>query len=426
MKGIVFKYNMKRFAVSYVLGKITPKLYFTRLGHMQLKTVPDAKLLGDNWVVFRTKYCGLCGSDFKQAFLEGSKDNAMTGMISFPQILGHEVVGVVEQVGSKVTRVKVGDWVTLYANLCCIPRNEDHCCACEDGDYLLCRNLTEEGFIHRGIHTGNCSDATGGFGELVPAHETMVFKIPEGVTWQQAVLADPFGVAFHGILKAEPFEGAKCVVYGCGTLGMNTIHILKQLYPTVEVIAIAKYPHQAEMAKKFKADKILLSLKQSEIIEEIGTHLNCRIYYPSKKNKKNPWLIEGVDFIYDTVGSLETIGTGIRIIKARPRDPAKQGAIVITGVHDPGRFEWTPWFFKDIKIIGSNAFATETFEGTRKHCYEHYFDLLTSGRLDPTSIITHTFPLEEWKEALVSARFKQHRNSGKVVLVHTKAGGELM
>ena len=71
--------------------------------------------------------------------------------------------------------------------------------------------------------------------------------------------------------------------------------------------------------------------------------------------------------VYDTVGSPETIEVGIRV--AQP-----QAKLVITGVANPARFEWTPLYFKEIEIIGSNAFGIETFEGQRRHSMEIYLD----------------------------------------------------
>jgi hypothetical protein len=72
-----------------------------------------AALPADDWLVLRTRLCGICGSDYKQIFLNGSMDNPMTALISFPQVLGHEVVGTVERVGPGVRSRKPGDRVVL-------------------------------------------------------------------------------------------------------------------------------------------------------------------------------------------------------------------------------------------------------------------------------------------------------------------------
>jgi threonine dehydrogenase-like Zn-dependent dehydrogenase len=90
------------------------------------------------------------------------------------------------------------------------------------------------------------------------------------------------------------------------------------------------------------------------------------------------------------------------------------GVIVVTGVSSPKRYEWTPWYFKEIKIIGSNAFAIEEYKCNREHSYYHYFRFLQEGRLDPTPMITHKFPLEAYKKAFVTARAQKKFKSVKV------------
>jgi len=103
----------------------------------------------------------------------------------------------------------------------------------------------------------------------------------------------------------------------------------------------------------------------------------------------------GVDVIYDSVGSAETLEVGVRV--ARPR-----GRIVVTGVAPPRRFEWSPLYFKEIAVVGSNAFAIEEWDGRRQHAMEWYFELLRTRRLDVTPILTHRFTLEEYREAFLA------------------------
>src|SRR5687768_9200696 len=66
---------------------------------MALQPLPDPSLPAPDWVVIRTRLCGICGSDSKQVFLEGDADSPMTALISFPQVLGHEVVGDIVEAG---------------------------------------------------------------------------------------------------------------------------------------------------------------------------------------------------------------------------------------------------------------------------------------------------------------------------------------
>lgn len=414
MKALIFEYKLSRLITARISGIFSLAGYLTRLGPLKLKELPDPKIKASDWVVIRTKFCGICGSDHKQVFLDGNRDNPMTALISWPQVLGHEAVGLIDQIGSN-SKLKVGDRVVLNPWISCLPREfKPICSACQVGKNTLCRNFTK-GILTPGIHTGNSSDATGGFAEYVPAHDTMAIKVPDDVNWDEALLSDPFSVAFHSILKAFPHPGSVCAVYGCGNLGLLTIHILKKVFDNVNVIAIARFKHQANMARQFGADLVIDSAPTHKLIESIADYVNCDVYY---LKKKKPWLIEGVDYLFDTVASPETLETGIRVTKARKKDPSINrelaGTIVVTGVSSPKRFEWTPWYFKDLKIIGSNAFAVEEFEGYREHSYYHYFRFLQEGRVDPSPMITHKFPLSEYKQALVTARAQRKYKSIKV------------
>ena len=100
----------------------------------------------------------------------------------------------------------------------------------------------------------------------------------------------------------------------------------------------------------------------------------------------------GIDVVYDTVGKPETFEVGVRLLKAR-------GTLVKSGVHAPGRWEWSPLYFKEIMWVGSNAFGIEEVDGRRQHGIAHYLDLVQQGRVDIASMLTHTFPLEQWRDA---------------------------
>ena len=96
MKALVFRYSFPRFAFATVLGKLFPPAYLGPGSPISLETIPEPVLPNDDWVIVRTELCGICGSDVKQVFLDGAFDNPLTAFVSFPQVLGHEAVGVVE------------------------------------------------------------------------------------------------------------------------------------------------------------------------------------------------------------------------------------------------------------------------------------------------------------------------------------------
>jgi threonine dehydrogenase-like Zn-dependent dehydrogenase len=252
MKALLYRYTLPRLGFARIAGLFCLRGFLTKLGFLGLKEIPKPKIKAKDWVVVKTRLCGICGSDHKQVFLDGNKDNPMTALISCPQILGHEAVGIVEDTGSNVN-LKKGDRVALNPWISCLPRGiKPVCNACQNGKNTLCRNFNK-GILSPGIHTGNSSDVTGGFAEFFPAHESMAIPMPDEINWDQAMLSDAFSVAFHSVLKVDLKPGSICAVYGCGNLGLLTILILKHLIDEIQVIAISRFSHQADMAKKFGA-----------------------------------------------------------------------------------------------------------------------------------------------------------------------------
>ena len=360
-----------------------------------LVDLADPTPLADDWLVLDTDLCGICGSDSKQVLMdfEDGGDSMMTAFISFPQVLGHEVVGRVSKVGAAVSSVEPGQRVVLNPWLSCAPRGLSPCPACAAGDLSGCWNFTH-GRLSAGIHTGNAVEATGGFAEAVPAHESMVFSIPDAMADETAVLADPWSVAFHAITRNPPPRGSRVLVYGAGALGTSSTAILTQLFADLEldVGVVARWPAQAELARSMGAT-VFDPEPRDALVEAIAAW--------SESPLSSPW--EGlpvaypgnVAMVYDTVGSPMTIEVAMRVMSYR-------ATLVQMGVSSPGRFEWTPWYFKELRLVGSNAFGFETFEGETKHAIQHYLDLSASGRIDVTPMLTHRFTLDHWREAFTT------------------------
>jgi threonine dehydrogenase-like Zn-dependent dehydrogenase len=100
-----------------------------------------------------------------------------------------------------------------------------------------------------------------------------------------------------------------------------------------------------------------------------------------------------IDVVYDTIAKGETLEVGVRVL-------AERGRLVYTGVSTPQRWESTPIYFKELALIGSNAFGQEDLDGVRQHAIAHYLRLVAEGRLDITPMLTHRFALADWWSAL--------------------------
>jgi threonine dehydrogenase-like Zn-dependent dehydrogenase len=403
MKAITFELSLGRIAAAKILGAASPRAFVSSFGPVRCRNVPDPKLRGEDWVLVAPHLAGICGSDVMQVFFKAAADNPLSAIVSAPHVMGHEAVGTVIEAGPAATRVKKGDRVAVSPMLSCAPRGLAPCAACQHGDYPLCERFFDGAFA-KGMHLGNCSDVGGAFAEAMALHESMLFPIPEAVSFEDAVLADPCAVALHAIFRAPPEPGATAVVYGCGSLAAMTILLLRALFPKTRLLAIGRDPREKPLAERLGADAFFAA-RARELIGAIGESLNVPLRKPLFGL---PWLQSGVERIYDTVGSSETLEVGVRI--ASPR-----ASIVVVGVAPPKRFEWTPLYFKELALLGSNAYGVETVEGRRANCIEIYLDLLARRRLDVTGLVTHHYPLERYADAFLAARDKLRSGAIKVV-----------
>jgi threonine dehydrogenase-like Zn-dependent dehydrogenase len=395
MKALVFRHSLAREAASAVGGRLDQRAFVSRFAPVRIEEVEELPLPADDWVRVETTFSGLCGSDVKQILLNGARDNPLTALVSFPHVLGHEVVG---------RRTDTGERVVLNPWLSCGPRGIDPSCdACRAGRYPWCRNF-RSGDLPVSIHLGNCAAAAGAHAERFAAHPAQLFPIPDGISDEAAVLADPVSVSLRSILLAPPSDGQAVLVYGSGTLAFAAIALLRHLYPAAEVWAATRPGARAALALKLGAHAVLSS-SPDELVAQVARRVGVA---PLEPWSKRDWLQDGPGVVYDTIGSTETVETSLRLL-------ATGGTLVVSGVEPPKRFEWTPLYFKELHVIGSNGFGIENVGGVAKHAMEHYFDFV-SGGLDLTAVITHRFPLERWDEAVLTVKNSRRTGAVKVLL----------
>ena len=340
-------------------------------GPVRCQHVPDPRLLGDDWVLVEpnaSQASAVATLDL-QVFIKASIDNPLSAVVSTPHVMGHEVVGTVIETGSTVTRVRKGDRVAVSPCLSCAQRGLPLCEFCQRGDYPLCQRFFDGRFA-KGMHVGTCSDVGGGFAEAMSLHESMLFPIPESVGFDAAVLADPFAVSLHAVLRAPPEPGQTAVVYGCGSLGMMAILLLRALFPKTRLLVITRRrPGVKPLVDRLGAD-VLFTSRGRELVHEIGEFLKAPLRTPLFGL---PWLQSGVHRIYDTVGSSETLEVGVRITNPR-------ASIVVIGVAPPKRFEWTLLYFKELTLCRIQCIWLGDGRGKTDKLYR---DLSASSRSQP-------------------------------------------
>jgi (R,R)-butanediol dehydrogenase/meso-butanediol dehydrogenase/diacetyl reductase len=187
-------------------------------GDVRVERVPEAAEPGPAEVRVRVAWCGLCGTDVHEyrsgpIYISGG-----------PMIIGHEIAGWVDAIGSGVTGLAEGDLVGLNGLIPC-----GHCAQCVRGASHRC--LT---FAHLGFTTA------GGLAELVTVPSAMVVRARPGMDPAIAALGEPFAVAWHGIRQAGRPRGTECVVVGAGTIGLAVAMLLRADGNVVSVVDVAE------------------------------------------------------------------------------------------------------------------------------------------------------------------------------------------
>lgn len=205
-----------------------------RAAGLELGDVP-APTPGPRDVLVRVSKTGICGTD--RHIYEW--DAWAAGRIEPPIVAGHEFVGIVEDTGVGVSRVRPGDRVSGEGHIGC-----GHCYCCRTGQSHICDRVDILGV-----------DIQGCFAPYVCLPESNIWQVDPKICDDQACLFDPFGNAMHTVM-AQPISGKQVLVVGCGTIGLMAVGIL-HAGGADRVIAADPNPVKRELATVMGADVVL-------------------------------------------------------------------------------------------------------------------------------------------------------------------------
>lgn len=344
--------------------------------------LPDPALPDTNWVKVKNLCCGVCGTDlqfFKSS--TGTKIALEPMPNTYRAALGHETLGIVEEVGEAVTRFKTGDRVLMRAYMlsCDTKGIKEKCIYCARGDYSLCQNYGADG-PYENIFKG------GGFGDYYIAPESQLTKVFDELSDDQAVLVEPSAVSLHAVLRHLPEKGDKVMVFGAGTIGLGVIQWLKLLQPDCKVYVMERIPEKREFAKKLGADEIVTGNPYDYIAEKTGGKVYTGMF-------GNKMLIGGFDIIYDCVGTGGTVESSLRWLRAR-------GTLVKIGTRlRPIKFDETPLWWQELTIVGVDSHGMEHFEGRDVYTFDLVQEFMRGGKYKTDGFITQRFNLSDYKKA---------------------------
>ena len=374
MKALVYERSLPKFAAARVASALASGAG-SRVGPLHLTDVEEPALPGPGWQRVRPRLAGICGSDL--ATVDARSSRWFEGVVSFPFVPGHEVVGDLDD----------GTRVVLEPVLACAARGIDPPCpACARGDNGNCEQIAF-GALEPGLQTGYCADTGGGWSHALVAHESQLHPVPDGMTDEAAVMVEPTACAAHAVQSATDLTtGAVVAVLGAGTLGLCSVAALRRLGLPGTLIAGAKHPVQQRLAADLGADEVVAPAEMVRAVRRRTRSLAV-----------DGQLTGGADVVVDCVGSEASLAQALAVV--RPR-----GTIVLVGMPGPVRVDLTPLWQREVRLVGSYAYRHATFATA--------FELVAEARLE--RLVSALYPLERWRDALDHAAAAGRRGAVKI------------
>jgi threonine dehydrogenase-like Zn-dependent dehydrogenase len=222
---------------------------FHNIGDIRLEDVPEPKIESPHDAIVRITASAICGTDLHM--VRGTMPGMQPGTI-----LGHEGVGIVEQVGANVRNIGPGDRVVIPSTIAC-----GYCSYCRAGYYAQCDNANPNG-PRAGTAFFGGPKMSGPFHGLqaekarVPFANVGLVKLPDSVSDDQAILlSDIFPTGYFGAELAEIDDGDTVAVFGCGPVGLFAI-VSARLFGAARVLAVDHLPDRLELARDQGAEVI--------------------------------------------------------------------------------------------------------------------------------------------------------------------------
>jgi D-arabinitol dehydrogenase (NADP+) len=325
-------------------------LVYDAPGDFAVREVPTPEPRGTE-VLIRVRACGLCRTDLHI--------HAGHFLSRFPLIPGHEFAGEVAAVGEAVTRARVGDRVAAD--------NERQCGVCDwcrRGQPLFCENLHAQGV-----------NAPGGFAEFALVEEEQVYHLADAISFAEGALIEPTACAVHGIDVIAPRVGDDMLQFGAGGTGLILAQLLRHNGAATLVLADLSPRKLALAAQLAGAEAVRVRRDEPEAAD-----LELKNRYPA-----------GFDIAIDA--------TGVPAVVERLPQYARFGAkLVVYGVApEEARIQLSPYdiFRRELQLLGSFSQARTFDRATR---------LVNTGVVKLNELVTFTFPLEGWADALQRIR----------------------
>ena len=311
-------------------------------GELKLIDMDKPVITKKDNVLIKMKAAGICGSDM--GIYRGTNAAA-----TYPRVIGHEMVGVVEEVGEGVASLKPGDRVIVDQVVSC-----GHCYACRKGRGNVCGNLQV-----RGVHID------GGYREYIAVPEQDCYLLPDTLSDVEAVMIEPTTIAIQSCSRAGLCEEDVLLILGCGALGSTILKIARLSGAKFVVADIVQ--DKLEEALDNGADYVINISKEdlAERMRELTGGYGATVSIDAACTKDSLLTLMEVT---GNAGRVITMGFSVA--------PTEVNQFVITS--------------KELDVRGSRL---------QNKKFQAAIDLIREGRLDLSGTVSHTFPLEKAQEA---------------------------
>lgn len=392
MRAVVYNFSIPNYIAAKALGKRFPSLYYGKPSAVSLQQVPEPQLPGEKWMKVKPIYAGVCGSDMGAILFKTSP--ALTPFNSFPSVLGHEIVGIVTEIGAGVENVEVGQRIAVDPYIACEVRGRETLCPeCKEGLHSLCRFKSGSESFGPGMILGFCEELPGGWSETLVVHESMAIPVPSAISDKVAVLFEPLSVGLHAVLRQPPGKGERVLIIGGGMIAYTVIASIRLLGIDCHITHVSLLDYQREMAVKLGADKAVTSRQQ---VKEF------MLTFPETTQHKpvigTDVFVGGFDAVYDCIGSQESVADAVSLSRGR-------GKITLVGcAGEIKKLDWTFVWANELSVVGTHAYSKkELWQGKAQSTHNLLIELIQKHPNYPLEeLITHEFPLEQYEEAIVA------------------------
>lgn len=320
-------------------------------GKMVVKEVPDPKC-GEGEVLVKIEACAICGTDIR-IYRHGQKN------VKPPHIIGHEIAGTVEEVGSNVDGIKTGERVVLVTSVGC-----GKCKFCNRGWHNLCSSGAAIGYYYQG-----------GFAQYIQVPQSAVAQgsiltFPEKVSFVSASIVEPLSCCINGQEYLKICNEDVVVIFGCGPIGCMHAELAKAK-EAKKIIMVDVDEERLKMAERFSPDIIINSSKK-DAVEEIMS-------------------------ITDGGADVIIVACGVNKVQEQAIYASnKKGRISFFA----GLPKDTPTITLDSNRIHYNEISIFGAFASHERQYREALELIVNNKVDTEKIVTHRFPLEEIVKAI--------------------------